>query len=101
MSADNGIYIAKFPDGFRVCYAQCIENINYYTPNTLRQKKTLARYFGESPLFEKRGEAFQYAFHLLEQLESEAEEKNFPFVLEDGISYIGEFEEFESILGTK
>jgi hypothetical protein len=30
MSADNGIYIAKFPDGFRVAYSSAIENVDYY-----------------------------------------------------------------------
>jgi glutathionyl-hydroquinone reductase len=27
MSADNGIYIAKFKDGYKVAYAQAIENV--------------------------------------------------------------------------
>ena len=27
MSADNGIYIAKFPEGYRVAYAAAIEKM--------------------------------------------------------------------------
>ena len=27
MSADNGIYVAQFPDGYRVIHAQAIDNL--------------------------------------------------------------------------
>lgn len=30
MSADNGIYIAKFPNGYKVAYAMAIENVDYF-----------------------------------------------------------------------
>ncbi len=39
MSADNGIYIAKFPEGWRVIHAQAIENINYYPKGSAKRKK--------------------------------------------------------------
>jgi hypothetical protein len=33
MSADNGIYIASFKDGYRVIYAQAIDNLWYFPEN--------------------------------------------------------------------
>ena len=93
MSADNGIYIAKFPDGYRVCHAQAIENIAYYPENSKNRKEELKKYFGKSPVFEKRDDAEKYAFELYHQMEDEGYGL-FGFVLEYGISYIGEYETF-------
>jgi hypothetical protein len=96
MSADNGIYIARFPDGYRVAYAQAIENIDYYPPGTTSYKNELKRYFGNSPVFEEREGAEKYAFEIYHEMEAD-EEKNGLFgyfVLEYGISYVGEYEAF-------
>ena len=41
MSADNGIYIAKFPDGFRVAYALAIENTTYYPEGSKERQEIL------------------------------------------------------------
>jgi len=47
MSADTGIYIAKFPDGYRVTrVVQCIENIDYFPEGTPERKRELRDYFG-------------------------------------------------------
>lgn len=85
MSADNGIYIAKFPDGFRVSYAQAIENITYFPEGSAERKEELRHYFGDSPLFTDRSSADAYAVN---------QSKNYDF-LEYGIAYIGEYESFE------
>jgi hypothetical protein len=45
MSADNGIYIAKFKDGYRVTHAQAIENVDYYKVGTKEYLETLKDYF--------------------------------------------------------
>jgi len=85
MSADNGIYIAKFPEGYRVTYAQAIDNIMYYPENTRERKETLKEYFGASKLWNTEDEAWKEARRLYE-------EDNY---VEYGISYSGEFESFE------
>lgn len=86
MSADNGIYIAKFPDGFRVAYGHAIENVTYYPIGSIERKEELREYFGESPLFDTRDSSDEYAMKL-------SKEHDF---LEYGIAYIGEFEMFEN-----
>lgn len=97
MSADNGIYIAKFPDGYRVCYAQAIENIDYFPKGSKKRKHELKSYFGSSPLLGNEEEAQKYAFDLYHQMDEE--EKKYGmygvFILEYGIRYIGEYEAFE------
>ena len=97
MSADNGIYIAKFPDGYRVCYAQAIENIDFYSPNTKSRKEELKEYFGESPVFEKKEDAEKYAFEMYHKMKEEEEKYGLfgYFILEYGICHVGESEAFE------
>jgi hypothetical protein len=96
MSADNGIYIAKFPDGYRVAYAQCIENIDYYPAGSKARKKELKRYFGKSPLLKEQKEAEKYAFKIYHEMEKDEIENGMfgYFVLEYGVCYIGEYEVF-------
>ena len=96
MSADNGIYIAKFPDGYRVAYAQAIENIDYYPAGSKKRKKTLKQYFGRSPIFKKYKKARKYASRLYHKMEKDERYEMFRvFILEYGICYIGEYEAFE------
>jgi hypothetical protein len=96
MSADDGIYIAKFPDGYRVTYAQCIENIDYFPPGSKKRKKELKSYFGKSPVFPKRKDAWKYASKLYHQMAEEEEKYGMfgVFILEYGICYIGKYEAF-------
>jgi len=96
MSADNGIYIAKFPDGYRVAYAMAIENIDYFPPGSKERKKKLKSYFGNSPIFEKDEDAERYAFNVYQEMEKdEIENGMFGYlILEYGIRYIGEYEAF-------
>jgi len=93
MSADNGIYIARFPEGYRVIEAAAIENIDYYPEGTLRRKIELKRYFGKAPLFLHRPDAFEYAYKLKEKV---LNDPVFP-VLEYGVCYIGEYESFNGV----
>jgi hypothetical protein len=88
MSADNGIYIAKFPDGFRVIHAQAIENIVYHPLRTKQWKKTMKEYFGKAPLFATKDEAVLYAHKMEEEILADG---CCP-ILEYGVSYLGELE---------
>lgn len=96
MSADNGIYIAKFPDGYRVAYAMAIENIDYYPPGSKHRKNELKHYFGNSLVLEKQEEAEKYAFKIYHEMEKDEIENGMfgYFILEYGIRYIGEYEAF-------
>jgi len=87
MSADNGIYIAKFPDGFRVAHAMAIENIDYYPKGSQERKDTLNRYFGASKVFQTKEEAILEGH----RMEEEIMNSDYP-ILEYGVSYIGEYE---------
>lgn len=89
MSADNGIYIASFPDGYRVIHAQAIEDIDYYPPMSDKRKEVLLNYFGDSPLFDTEKEALKYANELYKEIMSD----DIP-ILEYGISFLGEYEAF-------
>ena len=90
MSADNGVYIAKFPDGFRVTHAQAIENVDYYKPGTLQRKIELRRYFGKSEVYQTRDDAAKKGWSIADEVTKDGSP------LEYGISFIGEFEEFQS-----
>jgi len=89
MSADNGIYIAKFPDGYRVCYAHAIDNVTYHREGTKARKKVLKAYFGKSKVFHTKANAVVHAHELEEEYL-----KGYG-ILEYGVSYIGEYESFE------
>jgi len=95
MSADNGIYIAKFPDGYRITYAQAIENVDYFPEGSKKRKKELKSYFGESEIYKTEQDAFNAALELSAKMEEDEEENGMGFfVLEYGICYIGEYELF-------
>ena len=91
MSADNGIYIAKFPDGFRVVHAQAIEDIDYYPEGTDEYLDTLKFYFGGSPLYNSKEEAFEAAHDIEEDILAD----DFCPILEYGICYLGDLPSFE------
>ena len=84
MSADNGIYIAQFPDGFRVVHASAIENLNYFEEGTDEWKNELEIYFGNKneKVFITQEEAQNYAYELAKGY----------YILEYGVSYIGYFD---------
>lgn len=85
VSADNGIYIVKFPDGYRTVHAQAIENIDFFPAGSKERKEQLKAYFGEAKVYKSRRGSINYAYKLAE---------GYPF-LEYGISDLGEREAFE------
>jgi hypothetical protein len=91
MSADNGVFIVKFPDGYRWAYAQAIENIDYYPEGSLKRKKELKRYFGKSRVYNDYLDAYIDAEKWAEKF---IEDDDFG-ILEYGICYYGEYESFE------
>lgn len=92
MSADNGIYVAKFPDGYRVAHCQCIEDVDFYAANTFGRKSVLKVKFGRSKVYATKNEAL-LAGHEMEQ---EIRESDWPGnILEYGVSYIGEYEHWQ------
>lgn len=90
MSADNGIYIAEFPDGFRVAERSAIENIDYYPEGSKESKEILKSYFGDSKLFKNEDDAWKEA----RRIYNEIMESDFPIV-EYGISFVGKYESFD------
>jgi len=67
MSADNGIYIAEFSDGFRVCHGQAIDNLSYYPSGSKEEKDEWKRYFGNSKVFVTKDKAGLEASKLYDQ----------------------------------
>ena len=69
MSADNGIYIHKFRNGWAVTHTQAIENIYWERGNKKYNYKTLNEYFKNAPRFKTREEALVYAMDYYNKLE--------------------------------
>lgn len=88
MSADNGIYIAKFPDGYRVTgVVGCIDNIDFFTEGSAKRKKELKKYFGKSKIFKTEMQAAKEGFKVQEDC-------GIGCYIEYGVCYIGEYESF-------
>lgn len=85
MSADNGIYIAKFNSGYKVIHAQSIDNLDYYEEGTKERKKVWKDYFGKAKTFKEASAALEYAVKLF---------KN-ETIVEYGIVDLGRGEEYE------
>jgi len=68
MSADNGVYIHKFRNGWRVIHAQCIDNIYWNRGKNKYNYRILKEYFEESPLFKTKKEAYEYAEKLYTEI---------------------------------
>lgn len=67
MSSDNGIYIAKFPDGYRVTEAMAIENIDYDPIGSKERKETLKSYFEGCTVFTDINEALKEAVKIYDK----------------------------------
>lgn len=95
MSADNGIYVTQWNDGFRVCHAQAIENLDYFRESSEFWRAEQVLLFGNSPVFKTREEALKKAGEM--ELEILADE--YCPILEYGISTIpgnrGDFPQME------
>lgn len=85
MSSDNGIYLAKFSDGYRVIHDQAIDNIFYHRPNTKVRKNVIKNYFKDSKVFKTKKSAIKKALKLEEEIG----------YTEYGICDLGELENFE------
>ncbi len=105
MSADNGIYIAKFPDGYRWAYGSAIENCDYFPEGSIERKLTLRDYFGRSNVYSTEEEALNAASTYWND-RCEAERKHnqdhpedycFESFLEYGICSIGEYEGWDDV----
>lgn len=70
MSADNGIYIAKFVDGYRVIEASAIDNLSYYPADSEENKKEWKSYFVKAKKFKTKDEALEYAKKLYNEPDS-------------------------------
>ena len=90
MSADNGVYIAKFPDGYRVAYSHNIEDVDYFPVGSQERKNVLKEKFGKSTIFATKSEAFDEA----KRIEADLENDDDFYILEYGICSIGEYESF-------
>lgn len=86
MSADNGIYIVKFPEGFMIGHAQAIENIDWYLSNNDIDgyKQWCEQVFGKNRIYYTKETAILKAYELASQYT----------MLEYGVSYIGEYPSF-------
>lgn len=83
MSADDGIYLHKFKNGWRVTHAQAIENISWRPGKDGYNHKALNETFADSPLFKTEAEAQKYAFKLYDKAV-----KEFGYCPEYGISKV-------------
>ena len=89
ISADNGIYIAKFPDGYRVIYAQAIDNLWYYPDGSEEQLTEIKNYFEYAPVYDTRESAILAAYGKAKEYD----------MLEYGVSEIGELPLWRGVLG--
>ena len=80
MSADNGIYIWEFPDGFRVCHGQAIENLSFYPEGTPEWKNEWISYFWSSQIYKTVDEALKEARRLSDKFDTEYGIQVFPLV---------------------
>jgi hypothetical protein len=85
MSADNGVYIASFPEGYRITgEVGAIDNIDFFPSGSKKRKKELKIYFGKSEIFLDLNEALEQALKVA---------KDYDY-LEYGVVYLGEYESF-------
>jgi len=81
MSADNGIYIGDFADGYRVIHAQAIENCEGDDELT---DAYIHVYFKDAKVFSFRDDAWAEARRIYDEMSSDED----IFILEYGISEI-------------
>lgn len=91
MSADNGVYIAKFKDGYRVIEASAIDNLTYYPEGSLKEKETWYSYFGGAPVYATKDEAVLAAHKIADECD----------ILEYGVSYLGNGVEWGDLDGVE
>ena len=67
MSSDNGIYLHKFRNGWRVVHTQAIDNIYFKPDKSGYNQRILRKVFQDSPLFKTRKRALNYAVKLYDK----------------------------------
>ena len=87
MSADNGIYVAHFSDGYRVAEISAIDNLGFYAN---RSRKELVEYIEDCFKFSIVFSTFAAAMCEAHAMASECP------VLEYGVSYLGELVGFSN-----
>jgi hypothetical protein len=68
MSADNGIYIHKFRNGWAVEHCQAIDNIYWHRGKKKYNYGILYSYFRGAKRFKTKGRALKYAFKLQDEI---------------------------------
>lgn len=68
VSADNGIYIHRFRNGWAVIEAQAIENVFWNKGNKKYNYNILYDYFKGAPRFKTQEEAMKYAVKLYNEI---------------------------------
>lgn len=84
MSADNGIYIHKFRNGWAVIEAQAIDNIYWQRGKKKYNYNILYQYFKNAPRFKTRTEAFEHAGKLYDEIMND----DFCPICEYGINFV-------------
>ena len=64
MSADNGVYIHKFKEGYKVIHAQAIDNIYWHRGKKKYNYRILRNMFKKAKTFKTRSDALNYALDL-------------------------------------
>jgi hypothetical protein len=86
MSSDTGIYVAEFPEGFRVTkVVGNIDNIDFFPVGSKGRKKELKAFFGKSEVYPTLDEALKKSQEILNEWDD---------YTEYGICFIGKYERF-------
>lgn len=64
MSSDNGIYIAKFKDGYRVIEAGAIDNLTFYPNGSVEEKEIWRQYYGNAKVYKSKLDALAAAIEI-------------------------------------
>lgn len=71
MSADNGVYILRTKDGYRVAHAQAIENIDYGCKEGEWNEEDVKMIFGRSKVHSEQKEALDEAVKIYNEIISD------------------------------
>ena len=69
MSADNGVYICRFKDGYRVIEGFAIDNLDYFEPGSKEEKLEWKRYWEKAPLYNNKDDAILAAHKLADSID--------------------------------
>lgn len=69
MSADNGVYIGKFKDGYRVIYAAAIDNLDFHEPGSWEEREVWREYWEGAKVYQTKAEALLAAHEMAEEID--------------------------------